>query len=205
MAAGRVLVAAAGGFGQVNQGPGPQVRVIGGVMRVEDPGQVLVGLVVMVGAERRGSAGELDQGQQRGQALRQQDTLGLGGKFGGSGGVAAPAGQDRLHELGAGRPQRPAAFGQQPGGFFGGRTGHACLAEQQRLPPLIEQDLAEQAQPAAGAQSGRCRGEEPHRLLACSDGPGGVAQEVVMMGGTRAGLVLGQPRQDRRAVFGRVA
>ena len=39
MAAGRVLVAAArGGDGQVDQGPGPQVRVIGGVMRVEDPG-----------------------------------------------------------------------------------------------------------------------------------------------------------------------
>ncbi len=39
MAAGRILVAAArGGLGQVNQGPGPQVRVIGGVLRVEDPG-----------------------------------------------------------------------------------------------------------------------------------------------------------------------
>jgi len=69
MAAGRVLVAAAGGgLGQVNQGPGPQVRVVGGVMRVEDPGQLLVGLVVTAGAERCGSAGELDLGQQQRQA-----------------------------------------------------------------------------------------------------------------------------------------
>jgi Bacterial regulatory proteins, luxR family len=68
VAAGRVLVAALGGLGQVNQGPGPHVRVIGGVLRVEDPGQVLVGLVVTAGAERRGSAGELNQGQQRGHA-----------------------------------------------------------------------------------------------------------------------------------------
>ena len=64
MAAGRVLIAAAGGgLGQVNQGPGAHVRVIGGVLRVEDPGQVLVGFVVTAGAEGGGSAGELDQGQ----------------------------------------------------------------------------------------------------------------------------------------------
>jgi len=98
-------------------------------MRIEYPGQVLVRLVVTAGAERRGSAGELDLGQQRGHARHQQDTLGLGSKFGGRGGVAAPARQDRLDELSAGRPQRPAAFGQQPSGFVGGRPGQACLAE----------------------------------------------------------------------------
>jgi hypothetical protein len=43
-----------------------------------------------------------------------------------------------------------AAFGKQPGGFFGGWLGQACLAEQQRRPSLAEQGLAEHAQPAAG-------------------------------------------------------
>jgi hypothetical protein len=38
MVAGRVVVAAAGGgLGQVDQGPGLQVRVIRGILRVEDP------------------------------------------------------------------------------------------------------------------------------------------------------------------------
>ena len=110
-----------------------------------------------------------------------------------------------MDELGAGRPQRAAAFGQQPGGFFGGRPGQACLAQQQRRPPLAEQHLAEQAQLAAGPQPGRCRGEEPHRLHAGSHGRGGVAQQVVLIGSTRAGLVLAQLRQDRRAVPARVA
>ncbi len=37
-------------------------------MRIEDPGQLLVCLVVTAGAERRGFTGELDLGQQRGHA-----------------------------------------------------------------------------------------------------------------------------------------
>ena len=65
--------------------------------------------------------------------------------------------------------------------------------------------MAEQAQPAAGPQPGRCRGVKPHRLLARSHGRGGVAQQVVLIGSARAGLVPGQPRQHRRAVLGRVA
>ena len=176
-------------------------------MRVEDPGQLLVRLVVTVGAQRRGSAGELDLGQQRRHAPHQQDTLGLGGKFGGGGGVAAPAGQDRLDELSAGRPQRPAAFGQQPGGFFGGRPGQACLAEQQRRPPLAEQDLAEHAQPAAGPQPGRCRGEKPHRLLAWLPRPrrrspgGGPDRQYP----SRAGAGPAAPGPPRRARPGRSA
>ena len=65
------------------------MRVIRGVLGVEDPVQMLVRLVVTAGAERRGSAGELDQGQQRRQAPHQHDP---------------PAGQDRLDKLSAGRP-----------------------------------------------------------------------------------------------------
>jgi hypothetical protein len=117
--------------------------------------------------------------------------ISLGGKFGGGDGVAAPAGQDGLDEVRTGRPQRPPGFGQQPRGFLGGWLGQARLAEQQRLPPLVEQHVAEHSQPAAGPQPGRCRGEKPQRLLAGSHGPGGVAQVVVLMGSTRAGLVPG--------------
>jgi hypothetical protein len=67
--------------------------------------------------------------------------------------AASSASQDGLDELSAGRPQRPPAFGQQPGGFVGGRPGQACLAGQQRRPRLAEQDLAEQAQPAAASSA----------------------------------------------------
>lgn len=51
-------------------------------MRVEDPGQLLIGLVVTASAERNGSAGELDLGQQQRQAPYQQDTFGPDDNFG---------------------------------------------------------------------------------------------------------------------------